>query len=350
MLAWSSVQAEVKEIYFSDTNRSMDVTNDDGWQPEGFKNGRPVPASYVKNVDINIDGIDDEPAWKAAEEVKLPLSYGHVTEATVKALYSDDEVFLRVRWADSTEDRDHRPWTWDDEQRRYVEGQQTEDSVLLSFEKGCDWHPSMLSGYQFDFDGWRWLAARSDPVGQAWDLSGTLGPMNNLLKPAVEYNSRYKENQWNLKFFDYREEQISYKDWDQLDRSYLIARGWPKIGYFPGLETLKKTEVVKSLPAPEAPPMEEGKTFPQFAAVKLEGDAGEVTAKGHWQDGYWTVEFRRIRWTPADNVTDVVFNRLTQFSIHVFDRTERLDEVSESERLFLQFLPSTSDGSHLARE
>ena len=76
---------------------------------------------------------------------------------------------------------------------------------------------------------------------------------------------------------------------------------------------------------------------PQFKAVPFEGDAGEVSAKGYWDDGFWTVEFSRALITPSETMSDSVFNRLTQFSIHVFDHVERIDQSSESGRLFLQF-------------
>ena len=68
-------------------------------------------------------------------------------------------------------------------------------------------------------------------------------------------------------------------------------------------------------------------------------NAGDVRAKGHWEDGYWTVELRRKRITEGGTAWDVQFERLTQFSLQVFDHVERLDQSSESQRLFLQFLP-----------
>ena len=66
---------------------------------------------------------------------------------------------------------------------------------------------------------------------------------------------------------------------------------------------------------------------------------GYEAASGQWKDGYWTVEFRRDRVTPVKHIYDTMFNRLVQFSVHVFDQVEQLDQSSESQRLFLQFLP-----------
>ena len=92
-------------------------------------------------------------------------------------------------------------------------------------------------------------------------------------------------------------------------------------------------------PAPMAPPESESEVIPQFVPTRLEDDAGEISAKGHWSDGYWTVEFRRALVTPAMNYSDVVFNRMVQFSLHIFDQVEQMDQSSESGRLWLQFVP-----------
>ena len=102
---------------------------------------------------------------------------------------------------------------------------------------------------------------------------------------------------------------------------------------------MRTTNPATQLAPPASPPTDANKIFPQFEAVRLEGDAGEVSAKGRWEDGYWTVEFRRKLITPADTSTDWVFVRLTQFSIYVFDGVERLDQASESPRLYLRLMP-----------
>jgi hypothetical protein len=52
------------------------------------------------------------------------------------------------------------------------------------------------------------------------------------------------------------------------------------------------------------------------------------------------VELRRALETPKLTLEDSVFRRATQFSVYVFDATERLDEASESGRLILEFEPA----------
>jgi hypothetical protein len=338
LAGWLPAQAEVIERQFSENNLLVKVT-DDSWQPDYFENGKPIPAVLVGQARITIDGRDNESQWALAREVRVPLKFGNVKEASIKALYTEQEVFIRVRWPDSTMDRDHHPWVWNAEQQQYVAGPQVEDSLLLSFEAGCEWNPSILAGYQFDFDGWHWLAARSDPVGQARDLIVNLSEADRG-GPGSIYQSRYSESSWILKFDNLAEpDGLDLQNWDKLDRRYLH---WPiveTLSYHPELDKLKLADASELIPAPASAPVDTTEVFPQFRAVKLEGDAGEVAAKGHWEDGYWTVEFRRNRLTPSRTMTDTVFNRLTQFSVHVFDHTERIDESSESKRLFLQFLP-----------
>lgn len=336
------VQSEVVHHQISATDKFVRVTADDDWHPEGVEHGTTVPATYFKQVKINLDGKDDEPEWTAVKEVILPMNFGNIRQAWVKALYTDNEVFIRVRWPDNSENRQHKPWVWDPVQERYVIGAQIEDSLLLSFEAGCEWAPSLLSGNTFDFDGWHWLAARSDPVNQAWDLAGFVAGLDsNSSNASHVYQSRNTGGNWNIKF-DRLPIELTYKNWNELKRRYMFITAQPMVAYSYELDGKRKEkpEPLRRLPAPSHSPVDFTRTFPQFEAVKLTGSAGEIGAKGHWQDGFWTVEFRRNLVTPALTENDTVFTRLTQFTIHAFDATDRIDETSESKRLYLQFLPN----------
>jgi hypothetical protein len=338
LLCVSSSMADVVHRQFGEHNRMVRVSNDD-WQPPGFDTGREIPAVYAADADIAIDGLDTEPEWAAAPDVTVSLAFGNVHEASVKALYTDDDVYIRVRWADSTMDREHRPWVWDTRSNHYAPGQQIEDSLLLSFEAGCEWSPSLLAGYGFDFDGWHWLAARSDPLGQAWDVIGNMSRPNPDGLDKHEYDSRGNEDLWILKFNATEPvDSMDFAPWNELDRSYLNWRMMPRVTVNHHLDRLDSETSVMPVPPPEGPPGDTAAVFPSFQPVQLEGAAGEVAAKGHWEDGYWTVEFRRIRITPDTSINDTLFNRLTQFALYIFDRTERFDEASESERLYLRFI------------
>lgn len=333
-----TVHAGVTHKQLNELN-SVTYVEDDAWQPRGFVNGISVPAIHLAAVEITMDGMELEPEWQRAPEVTVPLSYGTTPEVHIKAMYTEKEVFLRVRWPDASQDRDHRPWKWDVDLEQYVESPAVEDSVLISFEAGCEWTPSLLGGYMYDFDAWHWLAARSDPLGQAVDLYGNVQNEEKPISHFYGYDSRVTDDSWVLKFTENHDVDL-HADWDELDRVYMMqpvspamwVRAVPDGGhYFPPFYEQK--------PAPTSKPDAPEAVVPQYSPLELTGSAAEVKAKGHWEDGYWTVEFRRDRFTPVEHIYDTIFNRTIQFSIHVFDQTERLDEVAESPRLFLRFLP-----------
>lgn len=329
------------EITHQNANPALQITEvkDEPWQPEDFVSGVKVPAVHLASAEIIMDGRDNEPEWKKAVEVTVPLHYGNVPEAHLKAMYTEDEVFLRVRWPDAEPNREHHPWIWDQEQGRYVESALVEDSVLLSFEAGCEWTPSLLGGYIYDFDAWQWMAARSDPLGQAVDLYGNVRARRIGLEDFAEYESRVQEKDWQMKIIENHDVDL-HAPVAELDRVYIMQavttdlqiRAVPDGGrHYPPF--------AEQVPAPDAEPADPEQVYPQYSPVGLTGGAGEVPAKGHWEDGYWTVEFRRLRLTPSEHIYDTIFNRTVQFSVHVYNGTERMDEVAESPRLYLQLLP-----------
>lgn len=343
-----SVHAEVRHDQINDVTFLTFVSNE-AWQPEGVDEPPVLHAPLIRQEPV-IDGLADDPAWARAESITLPLDYGPVQEATLKAVYTDQEIFLLVSWPDASKDDQHRPWLWDAEQGRYVEGPQIEDGLLVSIEEGCDWNPSPLTGYVFDFDGWRWLAARTNPLGQAVDINGHAQDRWRANMGYTKYQRRRQEPFWNMKFNGRGSPDNFNKPWQEVDRVYLFSplQG-PElyISLEPDkeLQRRQKPDFAVRLPAPSVEPetVKAGQTpiplVPQFKPVKLTGNAGDVAAKGQWVDGRWTVEFRRLLITPAKTASDSMLDRTTQFSIHVFDSTERLDEASESGRILLQFEP-----------
>ena len=212
---------------------------------------------------------------------------------------------------------------------------------MLSFEAGCEWAPSLLSGYIYDFDGWQWMAGRSDPLGQAVDLYGNVQNRELVGAYPGAYDDRAVENDWILKFIENHDVSLT-ADWHELDRVYfqvpIAEKLWVKAVPDGGP---RSPDFVERLSAPDSSPEDEDflETVPQFSPVELTGSAGEVRAKGQWNDGYWTVEFSRDLETPVGHIYDTIFNRLVQFSVHVFEQAESLDQASESGRLFLRFLP-----------
>jgi len=333
------------------------VKADDPWQPEGF-NAFPILRAAFANKEPVLDGLADDPAWSQADSMTGPLAWGDGAEATLKAVYTEEDIYLQVSWADPSKDDQHHPWVWDEGQGRYNEGPQVEDGLLVSIEVGCEWEPSLLSGLVYDFDGWLWLAGRTNPIGQAVDVYGNSQDRWIPGQDYKKYPSRHEDPVWNFKVID-RRKDILTEPWQGLARQY--ARSTPKEEIYVRFEADSRgrnTPVfAEQLPPPAGPvattsdepdsalvktavnPTQQAVTVPQYRPVKLTGNAGEVAAKGHWQDGRWTVEFRRALMTPARTTTDATFMKTTQLSLHIFDHTEDVEKASESVRLLLEFVP-----------
>ena len=252
LLICTGAQADIERV-----EKPGDITKvfvrDDPWQPDNFKQGTLIPVTYISGEAMFLDGIDNETAWSTTPEVTVPLSFGSVESAQLKALYTDEDVVLRIRWADATEDRLHHPWVWDEELGNYKEGPQIEDSLMLSFEAGCEWFPSFLVGYDFDFDAWQWKAGRTDPLGQALDLSGSMKDAQLLINEHAIPPGTMKTNGTSGSLTC--QEGILHKPWNELDRQYMI---WPVLDtvfYHANLDGRRGQEFARQLPPPEQPPV-----------------------------------------------------------------------------------------------
>ena len=204
----------------------------------------------------------------------------------------------------------------------------------------CELVHNPFAGYIYDFDGWHWQAARSDPLGQALDLYANIQDQDMGDPLYSKHQSRVHEDTWIMKFTENTDVDL-HSEWDEIDRVYSLQPITETMYYKgkPDANGHGSPPFFEPLAAPVNQLGDGTQTYPQFSPVKLEGGAGEVSAKGQWEDGFWTVEFRRVLETPARHANDTIFQRLTQFSVHVFNQTEQIDEVSESKRLFLQFMP-----------
>jgi hypothetical protein len=120
-----------------------------------------------------LDG--DAREWPPGLAVPVPLakSIPGADTATAQVLITAGRhagrFYLLARWADTTEDRLHKPWLWNDDLQRYVRGPQREDRFALQFAIEGDYDTNWLSGRSFVADMWHWKASRSDPHGLAHD-------------------------------------------------------------------------------------------------------------------------------------------------------------------------------------
>lgn len=242
----------------------------------------------------NLDGVDDDAAWRTAQPLKLdvrramPPNLGVKTEASIRAAYTSTHVYFLLSWKDPMADVSHKTWMWNSATGAYEEGKDREDMAALAFEFNGPFTADMLSPVEATWDVWHWKAFRTNPQGYAMDKT-----------------HRYFRQQPDTKANKHK----------AIDGSDIwIAR--PEDS---GNSVEKKRE---------APTKNEGERVQQYLPGIPSGSAADIGAKGKWADGWWTLEFaRRLDTGEAD---DMAFSpdHCYRIAVATFDRTGDMDKAS----------------------
>jgi len=237
-----------------------------------------------------VDGAAGDAAWAEAPRfpVEVQGASGRFT-VTSAAVWNAERIWFLLRWPDRDRSDRHRPWTWSSEEKAYVAGREIEDAVALGFPREGRLGDCMLSGTEAAIDLWTWRAGRTDPAGYAED--GTLTLSFSRITRANSYQTRSGRTVW-----------------------------------------IKETADAGTLPyQSQVAGAFAGERIPRYVARTPSGSAADVTAKGVWKDGFWTVEFSRRLATGDPG--DVVFapGRDLWFSVAVFDHREGDDHSSSKE-------------------
>ncbi len=248
-----------------------------------------------------LDGSCSE--WPAASmrTISLHPSYpGIKTSVPAVDLYlgmDDAHVYLCASWQDTTGDSEHKPYVWDEKKERYVKGAAREDRFAVQFEMSGDYTTDWISGNSFTADIWHWKSVRSNPLNLAHDKM-TQVSTTPLLR-AWEGKARNGEKLYILRPTDsgtalYRTKRYGGKQQAVMPK-YLLT------------------------------PREE-----------ISGSIADVSARGVWREGRWTLELSRKRDTGHDD--DVVLGKGTRLrgGIAVFDASDDHDHMV-SDTLTFQF-------------
>ncbi len=244
-----------------------------------------------------LDGRADDRVWRNAPAVPvtangvMPKTRGTSTPLTLRAVYTETDIYLIAVWNDSSkDDQGHRTWKWDAEKKAYGEDVDREDMFAVGFEHTGEFVADMLAGVEATWDLWHWKAFRTNPQGYAMDKTHR----DTNVQPAGSANKH------------------TTKD----GRDTWIAR--PQ-------DAGDTVEVQQS-----APTAFKGERVPRYSAGRPTLSAADVKAKGSWADGKWTVEFSRRLNTgqPDDTLFDVA--RTYRMAVSVHDRTGEMDKASEA--------------------
>ncbi len=256
-----------------------------------------------------VDGVE-EAAWATAPELTVSVSQvppkiiatnkakqtgkyaknwskekpNATNEVKLKALYTDDMIYFRAKWADSSQDDQHKPFKWEGskEDGEYLAGKEREDRLAMQFPISGDFNSNMLAELNSVVDMWQWKAARTNAAGVIHDKHHVRSNAPLTGKFSTHYSADGKE--------------------------VYVAR---------------KSDGGKSpYKSNKIDPFEyQGDTVVQYTPyVPDVADAADVKAKGAWKDGFWTVEIAR-KLDTGNHESDTVFDpaKKTQTAIAVFD-------------------------------
>lgn len=129
-------------------------------------------ASYSRMAPV-VDGRT-ESAWSAAQPliviVREALGGTSPLPVTLRALYTDDSLYVLAEWPDPTRDDMRDPYFWDAAAGKYQRPIKPDDQFALEFELSGEFDVNMLAaGKSFVADVWHWKAGRGNPIGYVDD-------------------------------------------------------------------------------------------------------------------------------------------------------------------------------------
>ena len=231
-----------------------------------------LPVIHVAEPPV-IDGLATDVAWEKAREIKTHDKAADLT-VTLKAVYTEAEIFLLVTFPDPDESRTHKSWIWDKGRELYTVGNDREDVFVIKWSmdtKNTDL--SIYADNPHQADIWYWKACRTDGAGFADDKFHVYSQEEN--RNATKTVSRSGKTMYLLRIGD------------EGTSAYTI-----------------------DLRSDYA-----GDILPRFLIKQPTGSRADVRAKGHWENGTWTIEFRRNLLT--GNRDDVQFNTAQKFLVGV---------------------------------
>lgn len=293
-------------------------------------------------VPPRLDGSNADEAWKKAPALEVPVAGGTIGFAvvTLKAVYTNTDIYLLAKWPDKTMNIEHSPYTYDGTKWEKPEGP-LEDRFAIqwnisvaNFDKGScallchsgdrypDKLPRMHTNAPGEFtDEWHWKAARSNPMGYVDDkyVDYAVDPKDDEAGHHADGGVRvYTGNR--LK-----------------DGAPSFAWKGPSVGPPPGVSAeLAKLFLLDTDKAPygsinplTGKPWAKGDKVPVAILQVPAGSNADIKVSGVWKEGIWILEMGRALNTKAnavkeDKKIDVVFDpsKVYYFGISVFDNAE----------------------------
>lgn len=147
------------------------------WDPVGDSrkdppdnNGEVIQwqASPVEQSPV-IDGMQDA-VWSKASPVKVvvgeAIGGGSPRTVTLRAIYTEDTLYILAQWPDATRSDMRDPYVWNATKNTYERPTRPDDQFALEFPISGQFDRNMLSTErEFEADVWHWKAGRGNPNG-----------------------------------------------------------------------------------------------------------------------------------------------------------------------------------------
>jgi len=291
--------------------------------------GLPIPPPWRDLVAEKYDGDTADLAalpWDDAAPLEIELTGGvgfdgGRTTVTLRAMYDDDELFVRAEWLDPTEDRRYQPWQRTDDGFKQLvtvsddENHYYEDKFSLLFPAEPDWqfnafgcaahchggagevdHKYGYKGCDRIVDVWHWKATRTDPCGQVDDkfwskleLARKDGGRHGDTKDSGGYKKNVSEDKTGPTHLPRDPGQVRY--------GMIAAEGAVEI------DSEEGARILADIPT--------GAIIPSIIAAAATGDRGDVSCISKHAAGRWQLLIRRKLDTAQaaidDRPTDVTF-------------------------------------------
>ncbi|MFA5867267.1 MAG: ethylbenzene dehydrogenase-related protein [Actinomycetota bacterium] len=303
-----------------------------------------LKAAHIQTPPV-IDGIADDRVWRKAPELTVPTAGGPAV--TMRAVYDDTYFYFSATWTDQTNDSVDEVWNYDGQ--TWTKG--TIDDALAFFwniddsipgftKEGCRavCHQRTDGTAAMEIvgpagAGRKWSGVNQK--GDIWDIS--LG-ISNVRGSVNDYV--FSIDPAFLKFPNSVPPRIFrrhdyFTERAPMDLNYATdpADGKKKPKYM-----LKPGLTVDTTPYPFIDQVEKIEDYGVFKAgdrqpyiiffpftAKWGGSRDDISGKGVWRDGRWTVEFKRS--LDTGQTDDIQFKvkkgeiRYYVFDVAVFDRT-----------------------------
>jgi hypothetical protein len=321
-------------------------------------------TSARTDVALIIDGMVDA-GWSKAAPLEVLLDsqpyepdngYPGMTKTTVtlRAMHDADNIYLLIQYADPTQSYERFPWvkqadgSWKQKGNKDSTGHENtyyEDKLALLWDinargfekKGCGAACHMAKdgknhgiedtapGRKYTtkpgqtIDMWHWKSVRVGPLGQFDDQY-----IDDNTDPA-------KSDEWGR----HGDTKTGGGYTNNKSDDGKMPAFMPKDGMTGGFWLLKSEAV------PFVDTFKEGDMLPGIILSPFEGPRADISGKGVYKDGMWTVEAKRALHTTGENsdTQDVQFTDMGKtypFGIAVFDNSQ-IDHIYHEGVIDLKF-------------